>query len=239
MVRKAVPVGISDLLGSTRAFVTLLEEVAAERLRRESGRARITLAQLKLLNYVSRMRRHRVGDLAAILGVSNAAASKATDRLVRRRLIHRQVMPGDRRAVELSLTPRGAQLLADFASARRNLLHRDFRGAPLHQVRATVTLLDRLSARLLEHCQSLHPQCIRCGLDPREHCPLRAISGNRCFYHDSNGRWEPGKNKRLSRSHPLRPARKSTGRPAAPSNALVIPHNRALEPQPLSGGKSS
>jgi DNA-binding MarR family transcriptional regulator len=71
-----------------------------------------------------------MGELAALLKVTGAAASVLADRLVAHGLAIRQTAPGDRRVVRLAPTPEG------IAVAER---YRD------NQRRAVTALLDRLS----------------------------------------------------------------------------------------------
>lgn len=59
-----------------------------------------------------------VSEIGEQLGVTNAAASQAVDRLVQLDLIGRTEDPVDRRAKQLTLTPKGRTLMEDGISAR-------------------------------------------------------------------------------------------------------------------------
>ena len=97
---------IDDFLGSVNIFSTSVHELL-ERQLKDITKSPITFSQLKLLNLVALTEGHTIGDVAAFLGVSNAAASKAVDRLVRRQLLLREEAAADRRAVKLSVTQAG------------------------------------------------------------------------------------------------------------------------------------
>jgi hypothetical protein len=64
---------INDLLASASIFTSASSELLAAELEDIAG-PRLTFTQLKLLRLVGRQRRLTIGDIAAFLGISNAAA---------------------------------------------------------------------------------------------------------------------------------------------------------------------
>jgi len=90
---------INDFLGSTQVFASSVNAVIEKRLLREVGPRQLTSSQFKLLKLVALTDAQTIGDVAAFLGVSNAAASKAVDKLVRRGLLLRNEAQTDRRAI--------------------------------------------------------------------------------------------------------------------------------------------
>src|SRR5680860_388799 len=77
---------INDFLGSVRILSTTIDEWMETELK-DITNDRVTPSQLKVLKLVARTNARRIGDVADFLAVSNAAASKAVDRLVRRGLL--------------------------------------------------------------------------------------------------------------------------------------------------------
>ncbi len=61
-----------------------------------------------------------ISEIGERLGITNAAASQAIDRLVNLNLIERTEDPVDRRAKQLALTPTGRSLIEKGFEARRN-----------------------------------------------------------------------------------------------------------------------
>jgi len=59
-----------------------------------------------------------VSDVGAQLGITNAAASQLVDKLVQQRLVERTEAEHDRRVKELSLTPKGRDLIEGSFRAR-------------------------------------------------------------------------------------------------------------------------
>ena len=88
---------INDFLASMNIFSSAIHELMAEQLRDELG-GELTIPQLKLLKLIAKTNTESLGEVAAFLGVSNAAASKSVDRLVRRDLVLRKESADDRRA---------------------------------------------------------------------------------------------------------------------------------------------
>jgi DNA-binding MarR family transcriptional regulator len=173
---------VHDFLGSTQVFANAVTDVVEARLLREVAGGRITLSQFKLLKLVANTNAHSIGDVAAFLGVSNAAASKAVDKLVRRKMLHRAEGAADRRAAELSLTPRAQRLLAAYDARRDERLREIFRPFSPAQLERVAETLDRLSAGIIDHHARPEEVCLQCGIYFREKCLVRKLVGRRCFY---------------------------------------------------------
>jgi len=71
----------------------------------------VTPRQLEVLTYLSRREYWSVGEIASVLGVSSAAATKAIARLERKGLVKRAENMMDRRCVDVSLTRSGTETL--------------------------------------------------------------------------------------------------------------------------------
>jgi len=176
------PEMISELLGSVQVFSSAMRDVLEEKLLRETARGRLTFSRFKLLKLVAFTDSHTIGDVAAFLGVSNTAASKAVDKLVRRRLLRRTEAHADRRASELSLTGEGRRLLSAYEAARDRKLTEIFSACVPEQLRGTVATLDALSANIVDHTANPQELCFQCGIYFREKCRLRELVRRTCFY---------------------------------------------------------
>jgi DNA-binding MarR family transcriptional regulator len=190
------PEVINELLGSVQVFSWAVRNVLEEKLLRETAGSRLTFSRLKLLKLVAFTDSHTIGDVAAFLGVSNTAASKAVDKLVRRRLLRRTEGHADRRASELSLTGEGRRLLSAYEAARERKLAEIFDSCGPEQLCGTVATLDRLSANIVDHTADAGELCCQCGIYFREHCLLRELVRRTCFYqkHKARKAVEPATN---------------------------------------------
>jgi DNA-binding MarR family transcriptional regulator len=172
----------NDFLGSAQVFSTALLDAVERTLLRKIVSGGLSHSQLALLKLVANTETHSIGDVATFLRVSNAAASKAVDKLVRRNLLARAVAPSDRREAALSLTPRSRRLLAAFDAARDVRLSRVFRAVSADDLRRASEVLDHLSVEMLDHRSRPDEVCLHCGVYYRENCPVRKLLGRRCFY---------------------------------------------------------
>lgn len=173
---------INDFMGSVRILATTLDEWMEEELK-ETSKSRVTASQLRVLKLVARTNARRIGDVADFLAVSNAAASKAVDRLVRRGLLRRNESPSDRRAVELSLTTEGRTVLAQYEAATNQVLKEVFGSLPSDQLQATAAFLDQISTRMVRDGHTREGICLRCGIHFRDRCLLRQSVGRNCYFH--------------------------------------------------------
>lgn len=104
---------VDAVLGASRALVA----VAARSL--ATVAEDVTLAQYRVLIELASHGPQRSADLATALGVDRSTATRMCDRLVRKRLVARRRMTDDRRGVRISLTPGGAELVAEVSRRRR------------------------------------------------------------------------------------------------------------------------
>ena len=174
---------INDFLGSTQVFASSVNNVIEERLLRQVGPRQLTFSQFKLLKLLALTDAQTIGDVAAFLGVSNPAASKAVDKLVRQGLLVRSEALADRRATELSLTDSSRRVLADYDAARNKKLAGVFRQFSPADLRRTSELLDQLSAGIVDHTAQADDLCLQCGIYYRKKCLVRQLVRRNCFYH--------------------------------------------------------
>jgi DNA-binding MarR family transcriptional regulator len=173
---------INDLLASATIFTSTSSELLGAELEGLAG-DRLTFTQLKLLRLVARQDPLTIGDVAAFLGISNAAASKSVDRLVRGGFLCRAEARADRRATEVSLSEEGRALLDDFEARSSAALLRLLSGVTPRQMRDISGGLDRLSLSICGPIESGSSLCFRCGLYFRDECLLRTMTDRQCYMH--------------------------------------------------------
>lgn len=172
---------IQDVLGSVHIFASGVSDFVQEQLLAITGE-QLTFSQLKLLKLIAQTEAYNISQVAAFMGVSNAAASKAVDRLVRRDLLRRRESEDDRRAVQLSLTEEGRRLLEEYEVATSRTLQDVFGSVSVENLRQVAELLDRLSISLVDR-DGIEPEvCFRCGIFFRDKCLLRSQSHRSCHF---------------------------------------------------------
>jgi len=81
-----------------------------------------TIAQYRALVVLASRGPQRIGDLAEALDVAPSTAGRMCDRLVRKGLVRRHRARGDRRAVVVSVTTAGRQVVDEATRRRRTLI---------------------------------------------------------------------------------------------------------------------
>jgi len=138
IVQKDISAELSnEFLSSARVFAWSVREVIERTVLRMVAGNSLTFAQLKLLYLVAHTDTLNIGDAAAFMGVSAAAASKAVDKLVRRRLLRRTETQADRRISHLSLTETSRKLMEAYKAARDQMANAIFSRFSADELRRT------------------------------------------------------------------------------------------------------
>jgi DNA-binding MarR family transcriptional regulator len=173
---------IRTFLGSAHIFANAVAQIIEEKVWREAVGNQLTVSQLKLLKLVSLSGEHKIGDVAAFLGISNAAASKAVDKLVRRMLLRRSEGEADRRAIHLSVTGPGRRLLEAHESATKEKLAEILGDMPPGTLSKLTDLLDQVSSKIIAYSAQSEDICVQCGIYFRERCLVGQELSRRCLY---------------------------------------------------------
>jgi DNA-binding MarR family transcriptional regulator len=178
---------INDLLAGASILTSTSNDLMAEELEELTGNA-LTFAQLKLLRLVARRGTLSVSDVAAVLGVSTAAASKAVDRLVRSGYLNRAASPDDRRALRVTVTGEAGALLAAYEHSTAESLIGRLGDTPPSALRRLADELSRLAAAI--GTKAGDGMCFRCGIYFRDRCLLRDLDLGTCCLHLAERRGE-------------------------------------------------
>lgn len=172
---------IGELLGSAHVFVSAVESVMDELLSRAIDN-QLTPLQLKILRLLHLTDASSVADVAAFLGVSNAAASKSVDRLVRRGFLRRAEARLDRRTSELTLTTAGQSILDQYERAKFRKLKKVFRTFAPGELHGASQILESLAKAIVTQSANLTEVCLQCGIHLRERCLVREAARAECAY---------------------------------------------------------
>ncbi|WP_338424355.1 MarR family winged helix-turn-helix transcriptional regulator [Sphingopyxis kveilinensis] len=112
---------------------------------RDSG---ITALQWRLITYLKRHEGIRQGPLADLIEVEPITLSRMVDRLVEAELVERRADPADRRAWQLYLTARAAELLGGIRPAVEALNDEALEGLSADERDRLLGLVERVRANL-------------------------------------------------------------------------------------------
>lgn len=96
-----------------REFIRLLDRKLGVLNDREMACCGVTLAQCHALVEIGRVRKISLIDLANLLNLDNSTTSRTVNNLVNRGFVSRELDPGDRRYISISLTKSGLQIFGE------------------------------------------------------------------------------------------------------------------------------
>ena len=172
----------NEFLSSARVFAWSVREVIEKKILRDVAGDKLSFPQLKLLYLVAHTDDHIISDAADFLGISNAAASKAVDKLVRRRLLRRVEVQEDRRSSQLFLTEAGRRLIEAYEAARDKLVATVFAEFSPGDLKTTAEILDRLAGVIVSQGADPDAICLQCEVYVRDQCRFGEVGRRKCFY---------------------------------------------------------
>jgi DNA-binding MarR family transcriptional regulator len=175
---------IYEFLSGARVFAKAVRDVIEGAVLQEVAGAKLSMPQLKLLYLVAHVDSVTIGDAAAFLGVSSSAASKTVEKLVRRRLLRRSDIQGDRRSSHLSPTESGRRLLQMYEEARNQKAVEIFSQYSPDVLRHIAELLDHLACGIASRRAGVTEDaaCMQCEIYYRDHCRFGQLGARKCFY---------------------------------------------------------
>ena len=172
---------ILDFFHSAHIFASTVRDILEEKFLRQATDLKLTVPQFNLIRLIAVQGDYHICDIARVMGVSQAAASKNVDKLVRLGLLARRVHPTDRRVFSLSLTVRGRHLVQRYETLKKERLCRCLEGTSAEELRALARAIERVAHLILSREQDSRDICIRCNAYPVAHCLLKDLSGG-CIY---------------------------------------------------------
>lgn len=99
------------------SFAEVMGRLMIEKHHQDVAALDLTLPQAQMLR-ILRRGRLPTGRLAVELRISASSVTQLTDRMIRKGLIERQAVEGDRRSVLVALSPKGKRLVDQFRKSR-------------------------------------------------------------------------------------------------------------------------
>ena len=172
---------LSDFLHKTHIFTAVVREILEEKYLRQVTDLKITLPQFNLIRLIAINGNHHVHEIASFLGVSQAAASKNVDKLVRLGLLSRRVQPEDRRAASLSLTVRATNIIRKYETLKEERLRKILQDVSSEELHTLTQGLGTVTQSILQCEQDSQDICMKCNAYYMEDCPLQALTDGCIF----------------------------------------------------------
>ncbi len=175
---------IYEFLSGARVFAKAVRDVIEGAVLQEVSGAKLSMPQLKLLYLVAHVDSVTIGEAAAFLGVSSSAASKTVEKLVRRRLLRRSDIQGDRRSSHLAPTESCRRLLQIYEDTRNKKAVEIFSQYSPDVLRHIAELLDHLACGIASRRAGVTQDtaCMQCEMYYRDYCRFGQLGARKCFY---------------------------------------------------------
>lgn len=119
-------VSLADFANKMNEIMPIIIKEFSKRHTSELYKGNITLPQLLILNYLNKKEEGKMTDLAKFMGVTTAAMTGITDRLVRGNYVVRNHDTKDRRVINIKLTSKGVDLVKRINQQRREMVIKIF-----------------------------------------------------------------------------------------------------------------
>ncbi len=177
----AEPQALLNFVHNAHIFASAVGEILEKKYLRQATDQEINFPQFNLLRLIEHNGDHQIREIASFLGVSQAAASKNVDKLVRLGLVKRQVQEGDRRAVSLNLTLRGRNVIQKYEVLKEEKLAHMLQELTQAELETLSRGLERASYLILEKEEDFGEICMKCSAYHVEGCPMRSLADG-CIY---------------------------------------------------------
>lgn len=115
-----------------------------EKFENELEKFGVTEAQFNMLNLLSKKESHKVTDLAENIGVKPSAITTMIDRLANNGLVSRRHDDNDRRAVLVSITGEGQEVIRNFQEKCHNVLNSYLSHLETTELKVLTTIYEKL-----------------------------------------------------------------------------------------------
>jgi len=174
------------LLRYVHIFSSIVRELLELRPLQDASTVTLTLSQFHFLKAIALNGGHQVGEVAGLLGLSPAAATKSVDKLEGLGLVVRSPSKGDRRATLLSPSPKGRRLVNKYEGLQAERLRPVLEQFSPGELDRMTRLLERFSLTLLDTEEPGNEFCLRCGAYIEDTCRIGEARGG-CPYQQAYG----------------------------------------------------
>jgi DNA-binding MarR family transcriptional regulator len=132
---------------------------------------RLTPVQLGCLRFVDLHPEPSVGEIAEGLMISNAAAAKLIDRLVKRDILIREENSRDRRVLKIKLTKKGKTILGKILLLEERSFDEAFKRMDKSDLKSLQEGMVAFLKAFIFKPEEIDEVCLRCGIEHLPDCP--------------------------------------------------------------------
>ncbi len=160
-----------------RITAQVITEICQRNTRHQISDPPISRNQFYILNILAKNGEFPIGELARILDISTAAASKNIDRLVKMGFVSRRTNQSDRRSMEIELTDDGRKIVDDFEQVTRKKQRPMMENFTDQEKRTLLDYLRRIIRFTLAEEHQSDLICLQCGGACGQECVIESLDG--------------------------------------------------------------
>ena len=170
----------------SRLLSQILYEVIEVNFFDELESDQLTKSQFTILKILSVSKTSTVSEIADILRISRAAASKNVEKLVQGHLVKRRVINDDRRVAEISLSEKGETLVQAYESLFFKKQHKALEIFSQDERCQLLNLLGKYVTNILHQEKDIDVVCMQCKESINNGCNLGKNKSQCKFYFKLN-----------------------------------------------------
>jgi DNA-binding MarR family transcriptional regulator len=156
----------------------IISELFLNTFLKEYGPEHLSKTQFSTLRILSVAGTHAVSEIADILHISRAAASKNVEKLVRQKLVIRKYIEEDRRIVQVSLTLAGSALVNDYEQMSLKKQNEALTQFTENERKVFSELLGKYVRNCLLNETNVEAICMQCKGNLGEECTISEFNQN-------------------------------------------------------------
>jgi len=164
----------------------IVNELFENTFLKEYSPEHLSKTQFSILRILSVAGTQTVSELANILHISRAAASKNVDKLVKAKLVIRRVIEEDRRIVEVSLLPASEKIVESYEKLRLAKQNEALEHFSLKEREKFAELLGKYVRHCLYNEKNVEAICMQCKGNISDDCSISEFNQNCRYYLKNN-----------------------------------------------------
>lgn len=157
-------------IGTKLLYRTILTRIIAVNMG-DLPEGDLSIPQRQCLCHAHMHNEPSVGEIAQGLEISNVAAAKLIDRLVKKNLLFREEGKKDRRVIKIKLTAQGKYWIEHYKARQTQIFEGIIARMPPEAVLDLQNGLMEFFRAAFETPEQLEKICLRCGLEHIQDCP--------------------------------------------------------------------
>jgi len=161
-----------DIAEYSRILTQMLSDVIEHNYLVDLPAYQLTKTQFSILKILNVSGPYLVSEIADIMQISRAAASKNVDKLVNYKLVSRKIIARDRRTASISLLKAGERIVYDYEHLRAKKQNAALNDFSVNEQKQLAKLLGKYVRHCLDQEDEINLICLQCNGTIAKNCKL-------------------------------------------------------------------